>query len=435
MAGMRSRSLAAGAVAFLAASVLAPIVEAGPAWAEAPIGTMTKYTHASINGPSGIALGPDGALWFTNRTGNSIGRITTAGLVTNFAAASINSPLAITAGPDAAMWFSNANSSSIGRISLTGAVTNYVSTDLAHPFFGIGGIAKGPDGNLWFTDASVGVLSPWIGRLNPSTGATKAFDLPAGSGKPQGITAGPDGAMWFTYENGAIGRITTAGAITPHPDARIASSASIAPGADGALWFDSHLNGGGQIGRITTGGAFTFFANSNIYNASSVARGPDGAVWFPDAGLQSAGVLPAPTRISTTGVTKRYPNGAKLGYTSGVYGIADGGDGGMWFTEPTDNAIVRVETGVYRITTTSPLPSASVGKPYFTTLAAAYGTAPYHWKKLAKLPAGLRLQGRTGVISGTPKFPGTFSFTIRVADSKRPRPKRVTSKTFTITIA
>jgi hypothetical protein len=45
------------------------------------------------------------------------------------------------------------------------------------------------------------------------------------------------------------------------------------------------------------------------------------------------------------------------------------------------------------------------------------------------------LQGKTGVIPGLPSFQATFLFTIRVADSKRPRPKRLTSKTFTITIA
>jgi streptogramin lyase len=38
-------------------------------------GQVTIY--AGIDDPQGITTGPDGALWFTNYDGNSIGRITT----------------------------------------------------------------------------------------------------------------------------------------------------------------------------------------------------------------------------------------------------------------------------------------------------------------------------------------------------------------------
>ncbi|HEY1919097.1 MAG TPA: IPT/TIG domain-containing protein [Streptosporangiaceae bacterium] len=44
----------------------------------AGVGQVTIYTSKTfINGPFGIAAGPDGALWFTNGTSNSVGRITT----------------------------------------------------------------------------------------------------------------------------------------------------------------------------------------------------------------------------------------------------------------------------------------------------------------------------------------------------------------------
>jgi hypothetical protein len=45
------------------------------------------------------------------------GRITTAGVVTNYADPSISSPEGITAGPDGALWFTNFSNSSIGRIT------------------------------------------------------------------------------------------------------------------------------------------------------------------------------------------------------------------------------------------------------------------------------------------------------------------------------
>ena len=55
------------------------------------------------------------------------------------------------------------------------------------------------------------------------------------------------------------------------------------------------------------------------------------------------------------------------------------------------------------------------------------------FKKVGKLPKGLKPNAKTGVISRTPKkLTGTFSFTIRVTDSKKPKPKRTTTRTFSI---
>jgi hypothetical protein len=86
----------------------------------------------------------------------------------------------------------------------------------------------------------------------------------------------------------------------------------------------------------------------------------------------------------------------------------------------------------FRITTTS-LPTGTVAHPYSKTLAAAGGTAPYKWKKVGKLPKGLKLTPKTGVISGTPKAKGTTSFSIQVTDAQK-KPKRTVTKAFTITI-
>jgi len=58
------------------------------------------------------------------------------------------------------------------------------------------------------------------------------------------------------------------------------------------------------------------------------------------------------------------------------------------------------------------------GVAYSVTLTGAGGTAPYTFAVVSgSLPTGLSLNGSTGVISGTPTAPGTFSFTIRATDS------------------
>src|SRR5450631_808456 len=66
--------------------------------ASAAATTVTKYTGTGIGQPWSITTGPDGALWFTNETTNSIGRITTTGTVTNFNGPGISDPGDITAG-------------------------------------------------------------------------------------------------------------------------------------------------------------------------------------------------------------------------------------------------------------------------------------------------------------------------------------------------
>ncbi|HEV3289243.1 MAG TPA: IPT/TIG domain-containing protein, partial [Streptosporangiaceae bacterium] len=70
----------------------------------------------------GIVAGPDGALWFTNQFGKSIGRVTTTGTITAYMSPTISYPLSIAAGPDGALWFTNfsdTNGTSIGRITTT----------------------------------------------------------------------------------------------------------------------------------------------------------------------------------------------------------------------------------------------------------------------------------------------------------------------------
>src|SRR5262245_55081468 len=55
---------------------------------------------------TGIAAGPDGNVWFTEFSGNKIGRITPNGVITEFPIPTADSgPVGITAGPDGNVWF------------------------------------------------------------------------------------------------------------------------------------------------------------------------------------------------------------------------------------------------------------------------------------------------------------------------------------------
>ena len=87
---------------------------------------------------------------------------------------------------------------SIGRITTAGVITEFPLTPGTVPYL----IAAGPDGNLWFTEAS----GNKIGRITP-TGVITEFSTPTILTSPDGITTGPDGNLWFTEGAGNIGRI------------------------------------------------------------------------------------------------------------------------------------------------------------------------------------------------------------------------------------
>jgi streptogramin lyase len=154
-------------------------------------------------GEFGITPGPDGNVWFTEDTGNRIGRITPSGTITEFPIPTAESqPVAIVTGPDGNLWFAEQDSTKIGRITPTGTITEF-------PLPSFDGepraIAAGPDGNIWFA-----MDNGDIGRITPEGVVTTCTTGIAGD--IEGLTAGPDESMWFAeYYEGRIGKITATG--------------------------------------------------------------------------------------------------------------------------------------------------------------------------------------------------------------------------------
>ena len=285
-------------------------------------------------GPRGITTGPDGNLWFTERTGSRIARITPLGVVLNeYSTLTPNSsPVGIAAGPDGNLWFAEVNGRQIGRITPSGVVTEFSAGISANAL--VYGITAGPDGNLWFTEESGGR----IGRITPlgvvtefSTGITPGLGT-------HGIAAGPDGNLWFTEVGGSdrIGRITPLGVITEFSTGITpgAFPEGIAAGPDGNLWFTEFS--GNRIGRITPSGVVTEFSTGITAGGGpfGIAAGPDGNVWFTEFNSDRIG------RITPSGVITEFSAGITAG--AGPVGITTGPDGNVWFAEQSGNRIGRI---------------------------------------------------------------------------------------------
>ncbi len=132
------------------------------------------------------------------------------------------------------------------------------------------------------------------------------------------------------------------------------------------------------------------------------------------------------------------PAGFTLDGATGVISGTPTGSGSATFTVTlidhsgkTANQTYTLKVAAAPSITTGTLPGGGVGTPYSQTLAGTGGTGPYRWSVTAgSLPAGLTLNGITGVISGTPTGLGSYAFTITLTDGSG----KTTSRSYSLTV-
>src|SRR5438132_4234783 len=127
-------------------------------------------------------------------------------------------------------------------------------------------------------------LDAGFAHVRAATGSITEFTLHTAGSEPYGMTAGPDGRMWFTEASGnKIGHITTAGKISEVTLPTAGSSpVGITSGPGGAVWFTEENVG--QIGRITVSGTVTEFPVPSGGHPLGITAGPDGNLWFTEQG-------------------------------------------------------------------------------------------------------------------------------------------------------
>jgi hypothetical protein len=201
------------------------------------------------------------------------------------------------------------------------------------------------------------------------------------------------------------------------------------------------VNGAG-LAHAVSAGTSTVSATQGIVSGSTVVTGVDPLVPCAQGSYSATGnepCTPAPPGyyVDTTGATAATPcapgyfqdqagqqscAAAPIGFYVATLAATAATQCPSGTTTPaagatSASACVSLPPIGFRVTTTS-LPNGALGASYSKTLAATDGSAPYKWKKVSKLPKGLKLAAKTGVISGIPmKQAGTFSVTVQVTDA------------------
>jgi virginiamycin B lyase len=407
------RSLLGSLIGLLVALVLPA---AAMAIDEFPVPTPTSQ-------PTGITVGPDGALWFCEENGNKIARLhpSNPSVITEYPIPTgSTTPQELVTGPDGALWFTEfgANPPKIGRIvpALTQPGTSNGFTEYQLPSASSpDGITVGADNALWFTEAG----TARIGRIttdNPPV--ISHVDLPTGSG-PADITSGPDGRLWFTEISvNKIGSITTTGGSASLIERDIPTAGSDPSGitsSAGAIWFTETL--GNRIGRSSTSGDITEFGPTGG-GASAIAFGPDSALWFTETDANKIGRMT--TGGSFTEFTVPTPG-------SGPDGITAGPDGALWFTEYFGNKIGRIQAGSGAVLPPPPPPPpppvTQTAKPSVLSL----GVSPSAFKAA---PKGSSISAKAGAtVSYRLSAAATTRFTVESEGAGRKKGKKCLKQT------
>ncbi|GAC1389553.1 MAG: hypothetical protein NVSMB31_05670 [Vulcanimicrobiaceae bacterium] len=297
--------------------------------------TPTFYQFSipvAANKPQWIAAGSDGNMWFTEFPGNTVAKVTPAGVVTECPAipTAASNPQGIIGASDGNLWFTEFAGSKIARVTTSCTYTEFAT------LFATDGpqlLADRGDGNVWFT----GFTGNHVGFQGLTSGVSGETTIPTANSRPYGIAPAPDLNLYFT-ENAVdqVGRIPMLfGAITEVPlpvgsapmQIVRGPSTETACGGGPCMWFTEF--GTSRVARLNPNGwpaptIDQFTTSTASSNPLGIVAGKDGALWVTESGLDRIG------RVSVSGTVSEYTSPVT---GLGLKGIAVAPDGSIWFAE------------------------------------------------------------------------------------------------------
>jgi streptogramin lyase len=304
-----------------------------PAHATVPIAQEFPLTSGAH--PADVTGFEDGWVWFTEPGIDKVGRIAPWGALQELTTGAGVAPTGIAVGPDAALWTTEDNlSGKTGRIS---GAADHAFTEVTTGVNGQGApagttaIVAGADGNLWYLSPTAHALAYGV------PGAVPEQHLISDTAQPVDAVAGPDLHLYVADATGDVtdyGR-SSADTQVQHPLGAGTAPHGITEGPDGTVWFTE--SGSDRVGHLVEGTPVTFITSAGSH-PEDIAVGADGNLWFTEPGLDRIG------RVTPVGVVTEFSAGISAG--AHPTKITAGPDGNLWFTEPGRDRIGRINTAV-----------------------------------------------------------------------------------------
>ncbi|MEI9849668.1 MAG: hypothetical protein WDN24_01090 [Sphingomonas sp.] len=277
-------------------------------------GNATYFAMPAGSAPHGMAFDRQGSLWVTFEGAGALARIDPDGSVAETVDVRIHAPGAakplntrphgLGLAADGALWFTGKLTNTVGRVA-AGQVRHFALPTIgAVPIY----FAAGPDGTMWCTE----LAGNMIARIAPD-GEVGEFPIPTANSRPIAIARAPDGkSMWFSQEaGGKVARIGMDGRFAEFPvplTQRDAILAGLAFDGDGNLWVQQYVNppatgatasdyvvklGPGLLeapaGDLSNVSIEYFKAPSQGTVMHRIVQGPDGNIWFTELGRNRVG--------------------------------------------------------------------------------------------------------------------------------------------------
>ncbi len=145
-----------------------------------------------------IVVGPDNLVWFSQ--GSVLSQLSPTAGVTDFLLAETAYASGLCVGADAGLWFSDGFANQLVRVSSDGTVSRIINLPTGTA---PGRIIKGPDDAFWFVETGTSM----IGRVTLK-GEITHYPLPTPDSLPDALTLGPNDDIWFTaISSRKVGRL------------------------------------------------------------------------------------------------------------------------------------------------------------------------------------------------------------------------------------
>lgn len=281
-------------------------------------GIVEHRLPTSTDIPTAVAVGPDGAIWFTLESSTAIGVMRGGTLSKIERGQKSLEPFGIAVDADGHVWQTDSQLRAISRLATDGTLTSF---PLANPASKLGRLTIAPDGAVWFADGDQNSI------VRLKDGVFTPHELPSFNARPFGVAIAPDGTVWATLQRiHRLARLLPDGTMTELDlPTRGGEPVDIVVDRAGVVWF-TQLRGN-KIGRYADGSFSEFAVPTAQAGVTAIALAPDGAIWFTETRGPKLGRL-------RNGVVTEIPLPSS---DARPLGIAVDQEGNVWYTDLKGN--------------------------------------------------------------------------------------------------